>query len=120
VLSSFLFQDSAAATLTWIVGSVLIVAGVTSMVRRGILLGVVLVVLGVVLARLVTVLITGASGAGKSSVTSELIREHLPVCVPRFAHVGPKELGGSRPAHRLATVKVSLAEVELLKFVLPP
>ncbi|MGD0439424.1 MAG: hypothetical protein ABSB52_02245 [Acidimicrobiales bacterium] len=47
-----LFHSGAAVPLIWIVGLVLIVAGVVSMVRRGILLGVVLVVLGIILGGL--------------------------------------------------------------------
>lgn len=40
------------APVVWIIGLVLIIAGVVAMVRRGILLGVVLVVLGIILGGL--------------------------------------------------------------------
>lgn len=51
-LLAVLFRGGAAVPLIWIVGLVLIVAGVVAMVRQGILLGVVLVVLGIVLGGL--------------------------------------------------------------------
>ncbi|MHB8244231.1 MAG: GPGG-motif small membrane protein [Acidimicrobiales bacterium] len=41
-----------AAPLLWIIGLVLIVAGVISLVRRGILLGVILIVIGIVIGGL--------------------------------------------------------------------
>lgn len=47
-----LFHHGAAVPIIWVVGLVLIVAGVISMVRRGILLGVVLVILGIILGGL--------------------------------------------------------------------
>jgi hypothetical protein len=47
-----LFHHGAAVPVVWVLGLVLIVAGVVAMVRRGILLGVVLVVLGIILGGL--------------------------------------------------------------------
>ena len=47
-----LFRHGAAVPVIWIVGLILIVAGVISMIRRGVLLGVVLVIIGVVLGGL--------------------------------------------------------------------
>lgn len=47
-----LFHHGAAVPVIWIVGLILIIAGVVTMVRRGIVLGVILVVLGIVLGGL--------------------------------------------------------------------
>ena len=47
-----LFRHGVAVPVIWIVGLILIVAGVISMIRRGVLLGVVLVIIGVVLGGL--------------------------------------------------------------------
>ena len=47
-----LFHHGAAVPIIWVLGLILIVAGIVAMVRRGILLGVVLVILGVILGGL--------------------------------------------------------------------
>jgi hypothetical protein len=47
-----LFHHGAAVPIIWILGLVLIVAGVIAMLQRGIILGVVLVVLGIILGGL--------------------------------------------------------------------
>jgi hypothetical protein len=47
-----LFHHGAAVPIIWVVGLILIVAGVVTMVRRGILLGAILVVLGIILGGL--------------------------------------------------------------------
>lgn len=47
-----LFRHGAAVPIIWIIGLVLIVAGVISMVRRGLVLGIVLVILGIILGGL--------------------------------------------------------------------
>ncbi|MGA3215289.1 MAG: hypothetical protein ABSD97_06320 [Acidimicrobiales bacterium] len=47
-----LFHHGAAVPVIWIVGLILIIAGVVTMVRRGIVLGAILVVLGIVLGGL--------------------------------------------------------------------
>jgi hypothetical protein len=47
-----LFHHGAAVPLIWVVGLVLIIAGVVAMVRRGIVLGAILVILGIVLGGL--------------------------------------------------------------------
>jgi hypothetical protein len=47
-----LFHHGAAVPIIWIVGLVLIIAGVVAMVRRGIVLGAILVILGIILGGL--------------------------------------------------------------------
>jgi hypothetical protein len=47
-----LFHHGAAVPLVWVVGLVLIVAGIIAMVRRGMVLGAILVVIGVILGGL--------------------------------------------------------------------
>ena len=47
-----LFHGGAAVPIIWIIGLVLIIAGLISMVRRGIVLGIVLVILGIILGGL--------------------------------------------------------------------
>lgn len=49
---SALFRNGAAVPLVWIIGVILLVGGVISMVRGGVILGIVLVIFGVLLGGL--------------------------------------------------------------------
>ena len=49
---SALFRNGAAVPLVWIIGGILLVGGVISMVRGGVILGIVLVIFGVLLGGL--------------------------------------------------------------------
>ena len=44
--------NGGAVTIVWIIGIILIIAGVVSLFRRGVLLGIVLIVIGVLLGGL--------------------------------------------------------------------